>query len=96
LKNIDCALLGLVGENEGKVMMDQAKHFVNTVSSKNKRLYIFTLEKDGTADHCQIDNRGRGNQIMFDWLDELFLSNGINVESKSKAYKNASRVLQRI
>ena len=94
LKNIDCAVLGLVGENEGKIMMDQAKHFINTVSSRNKRLYIFTLEKDGTADHCQIDNRGRGNQIMFDWLDVLFLSYGINVESKSKAYKNSSRVLQ--
>jgi cephalosporin-C deacetylase-like acetyl esterase len=27
---------------------------------------------DGFSDHCQLDNRSRGNQIMFDWLDEAF------------------------
>ena len=72
LKNITCPAMGLIGENEGKIMNDQANHFLNTISSKNKQLYQFTLEKDGTADHCQIDNRGRSNQIMFDWLDDLF------------------------
>ena len=72
LRNVTCPALGLVGENEGKIMMDQAEHFLKTISSENKQLYKFTLEKDGTADHCQIDNRGRSNQIMFDWLDELF------------------------
>ncbi|MFV9630164.1 MAG: alpha/beta hydrolase family protein [Methanosarcinales archaeon] len=72
LKNITCPALGLIGENEGKVLVDQGNHFLKTISSKNKQLYKFTLEKDGTSDHCQIDNRGRGNQIMFDWLDDLF------------------------
>lgn len=72
LKNITCPALGLIGENEGKVLVDQGNHFLKTISSKNKQLYKFTLEKDGTSDHCQIDNRGRGNQVMFDWLDDLF------------------------
>jgi hypothetical protein len=72
LKNITCPSLGLIGENEGKILVNQAEHFLKTISSENKQLYTFTLEKDGTADHVQIDNRSRGNQIMFDWLDELF------------------------
>lgn len=72
LHNITCPALGLIGENEGKVLVDQAKEFYEGISSKNKKLYTFTLEKDGTSDHCQIDNRTRGKQVMFDWLDDLF------------------------
>jgi esterase/lipase len=72
LNNITCPAMGLIGKNEGGIMVDQAKEFLEKISSKNKQLYMFTLEKDGTADHCQIDNRTRGNQVMFDWLDDLF------------------------
>ena len=30
------------------------------------------LEKDGSNDLIQLDNRISGNQIKFDWLDEIF------------------------
>jgi dipeptidyl aminopeptidase/acylaminoacyl peptidase len=79
LENITCPALGLVGEYEGDIMIKQAKRFVEKISSKKKDLYIFTLEKDGTADHCQIDNRTKGNQVMFDWLDDLFFTTKIIV-----------------
>jgi pimeloyl-ACP methyl ester carboxylesterase len=69
---IECPVLALVGGGEGEELMRQAKEFVRMVSSKKKDLYVFSLEKDGTDDHCQLENRSRGNQIMFDWLDDLF------------------------
>lgn len=72
LHKIDCAVLGLVGAGEGPELMRQAEEFVKRVSSKKKDLYVFTLEGDGTNDHCQLENRARGNQVMFDWLDDLF------------------------
>lgn len=72
LRNITCPALGLIGETKGKVQVRQAREFYEGISSTNKKLYIFTMEKDGTSDHVQIDNRTRGNQVMFDWLDELF------------------------
>ena len=52
--------------------MRQAKEFVRRVSSRTKDLYVFTLAKDGTDDHCQLENRSRGNQVKFDWLNDLF------------------------
>lgn len=72
LKNITCPALALIGQNEGAIMVKQAHEFMDKISSKKKQMYMFTLEKDGTADHCQIDNRSKGNQVMFDWLDDLF------------------------
>jgi hypothetical protein len=30
------------------------------------------LENDGSNDHIQLDNQISENQIMFDWLDEIF------------------------
>lgn len=64
--------LALYSEQEGDNLRDQAVEWFNLISSTNKKFYEFTLEKDGSVDHCQIDNRTRGNQVTFDWLDELF------------------------
>lgn len=75
IKNIDCPALALVGAGEGEESMRQAKLFIDGIASQNKQLYVFSLEKDGSDDHCQLDNRTRGNQIMFDWLDEVFCHN---------------------
>jgi hypothetical protein len=30
------------------------------------------MDKDGSDDHCQLDNRSRGAQVMFDFLDDVF------------------------
>jgi len=73
LDKITCAALALVSEDEGEELVRQAKEFYEGISSTNKKLLILSLERDGTNDHCQIDNRSRGNQLMLDWLDgEVF------------------------
>jgi pimeloyl-ACP methyl ester carboxylesterase len=72
LHRITCPALALIGEEEGEELVNQAKDFYEGISSKTKEMYMFTMEKDGTSDHCQIDNRSQGNRVMFDWLDDLF------------------------
>lgn len=72
LHKIICPALALVSEDEGEELVRQAQEFYEGISSENKKLHIFTLDTDGSNDHCQLDNRSRGNQIMFDWLDEVF------------------------
>ena len=71
-QNVTCPALVLIGKGEGEELVKQAKEFYEGISSERKELYMFTMEKDGTADHCQIDNRSQGNLVMFDWLDDLF------------------------
>jgi len=72
LHKITCATLALVSEDEGEELVRQAKQFYEGISSENKKMHVFTIDEDGTNDHCQLDNRSRGNQVMFDWLDEVF------------------------
>jgi len=72
LHRITCPALALVGGDEGEVVEQKAKEFLSLISSDKKKLHVFTLETDGSDDHCQLDNRTRGNQVMFDWLDDVF------------------------
>lgn len=76
LHKITCPALALVGGGEGEVFEQQAKDFLSLISSTEKKLHVFTLERDGSNDHCQLDNRSRGNQVMFDWLDNVFPREG--------------------
>jgi pimeloyl-ACP methyl ester carboxylesterase len=72
LHRITCPALALIGREEGGELVNQARQFYDGISSEKKDLYMFTMEKDGTSDHCQIDNRSQGNLVMFNWLDDLF------------------------
>ncbi|MHA1948984.1 MAG: alpha/beta hydrolase family protein [Candidatus Thorarchaeota archaeon] len=72
LHRITCPALLLVGDNEGERWLQLAHEFYDGISSEVKKLHIFSLERDGSNDHCQLDNRSRGNQVLFDWLDEVF------------------------
>jgi len=72
IHQVTCPALLLVGEKEGQEWVKQAKLFYRGISSEVKRLHVFTLEEDGSNDHCQLDNRSRGAQVMFDWLDDVF------------------------
>ncbi|MGE5579694.1 MAG: hypothetical protein ACM3WU_06555 [Bacillota bacterium] len=72
LPKITCPVLALAGEGEGDIMVRQAREFFDGVSSKHKRIHIFTLDGDGSDDHCQLDNLTRSTQIVFDWLIEVF------------------------
>ena len=72
IRAIDCPALALVGKDEGEEMVKQAHFFYDNISSTNKHMHIFTRERDGSNDHCQMDNFSRAQQIAFDWLDEIF------------------------
>ena len=72
IRAITCPVLGLVGENEGEMMLKQAQFFYKHVSSEKKNLYIFKRKEDGSDDHCQLDNFARGQQVVYDWLDTVF------------------------
>ncbi|MBC8387184.1 MAG: hypothetical protein H8E13_03945 [Actinobacteria bacterium] len=64
LSQINCPTLALVGEGEGDELVLQAKEFYKGVLSAKKDIHIFSLEKDGSDDHCQLDNRTRGNKVI--------------------------------
>jgi len=72
LDQFTCPTLAMVSEGDGEVLLKQAREMIEKIPASNKKLHYFTLAKDGSDDHCQLDNRVRGNQVMFDWLDELF------------------------
>ncbi|KAA3644823.1 MAG: alpha/beta hydrolase [Chloroflexi bacterium] len=72
LHQITCPTLALVGGGEGYEMLNQSQQFVDDIAAEKKRQHVFTLEQDGANDHCQLDNRARSTQVMFDWLNEVF------------------------
>ena len=72
LDQITCATIGLVSAGDGEVLIGQAKELIEKIPSTNKRYHIFTMNKDGSDDHCQLDNRARGAQVMFDFFDDVF------------------------
>ena len=73
LYKITCPVLGLVSDQEGPLLLEQAQQFIQGVGAENKQLKILSLPTDGTDDHCQLDNFSRAGQIVFDWLDKMFL-----------------------
>ncbi|MHA1376666.1 MAG: hypothetical protein ACTSR7_20485 [Promethearchaeota archaeon] len=66
IHKINCPALAIVSDSEGEELLTQAKEFIEGISSNVKEIYIFNLDKDGSNDHIQLDNRIGGNQIMFD------------------------------
>ena len=72
LGNITVPALALVSEGDGETLIRQAKQFIDGISSSRKALHVFTMKDDRSVDHCQLDNRSRGAQVMFDFFDEVF------------------------
>ena len=72
LARIKCPTLVLVSKDEGQEFVRQAEEFYESISSTNKAMHVFSLEVDGSNDHCQLDNFSRASQVMFDWLDDVF------------------------
>jgi len=72
LDQFTCPTLAMVSAADGEVLHRQAQEMIERIPARKKQLHFFTLEKDGSDDHCQLDNTSRGAQIMFDWLDEVF------------------------
>jgi len=79
LRRITCPVLAMVSRGDGPVLMRQAERFMASVSSETKKLHVFSLEEDGSDDHVQLDNLSRGNQVMFDWINEV-LDGGASVD----------------
>lgn len=71
LKAIECPTLALAGAGEGEMMIKQAGEYYDGVGSRQKDMYVFNLQRDGSDDHCQLDNTTRAMQVMLDWLDDI-------------------------
>jgi hypothetical protein len=63
--------LCMAGESEAKVTLDQTRECFKRLPNPNKKLAILTREEGGDA-HCQVNNLKLLNQVIFDWLDEVF------------------------
>lgn len=72
LGDLRCPTLALVSTDEGEELVRQARQYIDLVGSTNKALHVFSLDDDGTNDHCQIDNQPRFQQVAYDWLDDIF------------------------
>ncbi|MGK0619454.1 alpha/beta hydrolase family protein [Meiothermus cerbereus] len=67
---IACPVLCMVGEGESEEQMAQAREFYSALKCP-KEFRIFTAA-DGADAHCQINNPNLMQQVLFDWLDEVF------------------------
>jgi len=75
LHQITCPTLALVGSGEGEEMLQQTREFYESISSPVKKMRVFTLEEDGSHDHCMLDNHSRMHQVVFEWLNKVFRKN---------------------
>ena len=71
LQRITCPALSLVGSGEGEEMLVQTQEYHEGIASTRKHKHVFTLEQDGSYDHCMLDNHSRMQQVTFAWLDEV-------------------------
>ncbi|WP_448334569.1 alpha/beta hydrolase family protein [Bellilinea sp.] len=70
IDEISCPVLCMVGEGESEEQMAQAREFYNALKCP-KEFRLFTAA-DGADAHCQINNLSLMQQVVFDWLDEVF------------------------
>ena len=76
LHRITCPALSLVGAGEGEEMLAQTREYHAGIASTRKQMHVFTLEEDGSYDHCMLDNHSRMQQVTFAWLDEVLATTG--------------------
>lgn len=69
VKALEIPALGMVGEKEGTVPLNQAKDFAKL--APKGYLHVFE-EKSGANTHCQLDNMPLSWAVALDWLDEQF------------------------
>ncbi|TVR89896.1 MAG: alpha/beta fold hydrolase [Trueperaceae bacterium] len=72
MHDISCPTLSLVGAGEGEEMLRQTREFHEAIRSREKSMHVFTLDRDGTHDHCMLDNHARMQQVLFEWLNGVF------------------------
>jgi len=62
----------LIRAGEGEEMLRQTREFHEAIASREKAMHVFSLERDGTHDHCMLDNHSRMQQVLFEWLGGVF------------------------
>ena len=66
-EKITCPMLILWGEEDKLTPREVADQLYAAVGSRDKTLKIFT-DREGGAEHCQVDNRQVGTDYLADWL----------------------------
>lgn len=66
---ITCPTLNIGGEGEGNMITDAHRFYELLRGPKRDRLI---KESEGGEAHCAVNNRNLGNQIEFDFLDDVF------------------------
>ncbi|GHO79214.1 dipeptidyl aminopeptidase [Ktedonobacter sp. SOSP1-85] len=74
LGDITCPTLCLNDSRDYPELLEQAREAVATIANRRASQHIFVPE-DG-ASYRQLDNFGLKHRVMFDWLDEVFASQG--------------------
>ena len=69
-EKITAPFLAMCSESENTQLREQAEYAYEHVSSKIKAKVMTTIT-EGADLHCQVNNYARGQQVMFDWLDEV-------------------------
>jgi hypothetical protein len=67
---ISCPMLCLVSRGEGHGFLEQANEVYDALTVP-KHFYIFSIEEGADA-HCQLNNFSRMQQVVYDWLDDVF------------------------
>ena len=70
VSQITCPMLCLAAEGEGAEALAQARQFYEALPG-TKAFRIFTAEEGADA-HCQLNHLGLMQQVVFDWLGEVF------------------------
>jgi pimeloyl-ACP methyl ester carboxylesterase len=70
-RRIPCPTLCLAGEGEAPITLQIARECEQQLPHPKKKLVIFTKEQGGEA-HCQVNNPALPNDVIFDWLDDVF------------------------
>ena len=70
IDEITCPVLCLCGEAESDEQKAQAREFYDSLKGV-KEFRIFTAA-DGADAHCQVNNLSLIQQVVFDWLDDVF------------------------
>jgi pimeloyl-ACP methyl ester carboxylesterase len=68
---IECPILCVAGEGESAELQRQTRECYNRVRSMRKDIRIFTAAEGADA-HDQVNNLPLWNQVLYDWLDEIF------------------------
>jgi pimeloyl-ACP methyl ester carboxylesterase len=70
-ERIVCPILCLAGEGESPELQRQTRQCYDRVRSARKDIRVFTAAEGADA-HCQVNNLPLWNQVMYDWLEDVF------------------------